>query len=115
MIGPVTSRIAATVASRGDKPRSIFRSTFSTTTIASSTTIPMARIKPNSDNTLIEKPNTNISAKVPTIDTGTASNGIIDARHVCRKIVTTTTTRAMASSKVVITDLIELRTKTVGS
>ncbi len=115
MIGPVTSRMAATVASRGERPRSMFRSTFSTTTIASSTTIPMARIKPNSDSTLIEKPIKSISAKVPMIDTGTASNGMIEARHVCKNTVTTTTTRATASSNVMMTDLIEPRTNTVGS
>ena len=57
MIGPVTSGIAFRVASRGDKPASILRSTFSTTTMASSTTMPMASTRPNSDRSLIEKPN----------------------------------------------------------
>ena len=54
IIGPVTSVIATRVASSGDKPCSILRSTFSTTTMASSTTIPMARTKPNNDKVLID-------------------------------------------------------------
>ena len=57
MIGPVTSLIAFSVASRGARPASMLRSTFSTTTIASSTTMPMASTRPNSDRALIEKPN----------------------------------------------------------
>ena len=46
MIGPVTSRMARRVASMGGWPISSWRSTFSTTTIASSTTIPMASTIP---------------------------------------------------------------------
>ena len=57
MIGPVTSLIAWRVASRGVKPSSMLRSTFSTTTMASSTTMPMASTRPNSVRVLIEKPN----------------------------------------------------------
>ena len=57
MIGPVTSRIAFTVASRGLRPAAMFRSTFSTTTMASSTTMPIASTSPNSDNALMLKPN----------------------------------------------------------
>ncbi len=49
MIGPVVSSIARRVASRDSSPRSIQRSTFSTTTMASSTTMPMARTSPNSE------------------------------------------------------------------
>ena len=56
-----------------------------------------------------------MTAKAPTIDTGTAASGIIDARQVCKNKITTNTTRATASSSVVITALIESRTKTVGS
>ena len=92
MIGPDTSRMACTVACRGARPFSIFRSTFSTTTMASSTTIPMARTRPNRLSALIEKPNRCITANVPTIDIGTAISGMIDARHVCRNRMTTRTT-----------------------
>ena len=52
-----TSSIVLRAASRGVRPASILRSTFSTTTIASSTTMPIASTRPNSDRLLSEKPN----------------------------------------------------------
>ena len=55
------------------------------------------------------------TAKVPTIETGTASSGMIEARQVCRNRITTSTTSATASSSVCTTALIESRTNTVGS
>ena len=55
MIGPVTSRIALIAASRGRSFSSrMMRSTFSSTTIASSTTMPIASTMPNSVSVLIE-------------------------------------------------------------
>ena len=93
----------------------MLRSTFSTTTMASSTTMPMASTRPNRLSALIEKPNTCITAKVPTIDTGTASSGMIEARQVCRNRITTSTTSAIASSSVCTTASIEARTNWVGS
>lgn len=51
---PDTSSIDRCAASRGESPRAMFRSTFSTTTIASSTTMPMASTRPNSDRVLSE-------------------------------------------------------------
>ncbi len=54
----------------------IRRSTFSTTTMASSTRIPMASTMPNMVSTLIEKPATDITPKVPSRATGTTSVGI---------------------------------------
>ena len=92
----------------------MLRSTFSTTTIASSTTMPIASTSPNSVSALIGKPNASISANVPTIDTGTATSGITDARQFCRNTITTSTTSATASSSVVTTASIELCTKRVG-
>ena len=56
-----------------------------------------------------------MTAKVPTIETGTASSGMIEARQVCRNRITTSTTSATASSSVWTTAWIESRTKTVGS
>ena len=99
-IGPVTSSITRRVASTGDSPRAMFRSTFSTTTMASSTTMPMANTRPNKESALIENPNADITAKVPISETGTAASGMIEARQVCRKISTTRTTRRMASKSV---------------
>ncbi|MCY1186597.1 hypothetical protein D3C76_1388870 [compost metagenome] len=55
IIGLVISVMAFEVASLGAKPSvAIIRSTFSTTTIASSTIIPIASTIPNMVNTLIE-------------------------------------------------------------
>ena len=115
MIGPDTSAIARRVASIGDWPSSMCRSTFSTTTIASSTTMPIASTRPKSDSVLSEKPSPSITANVPTSETGTATSGMIDARHVCRNTTTTMTTRRIASNRVSATALIDSRTKTVGS
>ena len=53
-IGPETSCIALTVASCALMPSSMWRSAFSTTTIASSTTMPIASTRPNSVSVLIE-------------------------------------------------------------
>ena len=79
--GPLTSRIAWTAASRGLLPSlDMMRSTFSSTMMASSTTMPMARMRPNSVRRLIEKPSTSMPAKAPTIETGTARTGIRVAR-----------------------------------
>ena len=52
---------------------------------------------------------------VPMSDTGTAASGMIAARHVCRKMMTTMTTSRMASNNVWMTASMECRTKTVGS
>ncbi|MNT25890.1 hypothetical protein D3C72_1614350 [compost metagenome] len=93
----------------------MFRSTFSTTTIASSTTMPMASTSPNSVSALMENPKAYMTAKVPMIETGTAISGMIDARHVCRKRMTTSTTRPTASRSVSTTFSMEERTNFVVS
>ncbi len=93
----------------------MLRSTFSTTTMASSTTMPIASTSPNSDRVLIEKPNASITAKVPTTETGTASSGMIEARQLCRNTITTSATSTTASSRVWITESIDSRTNWVGS
>jgi hypothetical protein len=54
--GPETSSIALIAASRGGNPCSMWCSTASTTTIASSTTKPMARTSPRSDSVLNREP-----------------------------------------------------------
>ena len=88
---------------------------FSTTTMASSTTIPVASTKPNSVRELIVNPASSNAASVPTMATGTATSGMTLARQVCRNTTTTKTTSNTASNKVWTTDSIELRTKIVGS
>src|SRR5947207_15221250 len=91
IIGLVTSLMARLAASTGDKPNAMLRSTFSTTTIASSTTMQMASTRPNNDKLLMENPKASITAHVPTSDTGTAARGMIEARQVWRKVITTMT------------------------
>ena len=56
---------ASCAASRGERPAAMLRSTFSTTTMASSTTMPIASTSPNSERLLSEKPNTAMKKNVP--------------------------------------------------
>src|SRR5258707_3877102 len=67
---PPTSSIAFLVASFGSRPCSTHRCTFSTTTIASSTTMPIANTSPNNESELRENPIRAITAKVPINETG---------------------------------------------
>jgi len=90
-------------------------STASTTTMASSTTRPIASTRPNSESVLIEKPNIGNSMKVPTSDTGTASKGISVARQPCRKTKTTIITSTSASNSVCLISLIPSVTDSVVS
>ena len=77
MTAPVIWPIALTVASRGlSPPSAMIRSTFSTTTIASSTRMPIASTMPNIVSTLIENPASSITPNVPSKATGTTMVGI---------------------------------------
>ena len=98
--GPATSSMALMAASLGFKPSSIWRSVASTTTIASSTTSPMASTKPNSERVFKENPKIGKKANVPIRATGTASKGMSVARQPCRKIKTTMATRTSAMTSV---------------
>ena len=115
MIGPTTSFIAATAASTGDKPRSSWRSTFSTTTVASSTTSPIASTMPSMVTMLSEKPIASMAASVKTSETGIAVAGMIVVRQLCRNRNTTPITSASASASVTITSCIEADTNIVVS
>ena len=117
MIGPVTCSIAFSVAWAGVRCGSCSRicSTASTTTMASSTTMPMARTSARSEMVLAEKPSASMMAKVPTSATGTATMGMIVARRLPRKISTTRATRTKASISVWITLSMVASTNTVVS
>ena len=78
----------------------MIRSTFSTTTMASSTTMPMARIRPSSVSRLSEKPKTSITPNVPTSEMGTATIGMSVARQLCNERKTTRITSTSASKSV---------------
>ena len=81
MIGPdhLTHRFLGRLPSPAVPARGT-RLTFSTTMMASSTTRPVAKTRPNSVNKLIENPSTFMRAKVPIRDTGMVIAGIKVAR-----------------------------------
>src|SRR5215470_8516574 len=113
---PVIWPIDFLVASFGDNPSScITRSTFSTTTIASSTSRPIASTSPNIVSTLIEKPNAAITPNVPSSTTGTAIAGTSVARKFCKKRYMTRKTSTNASSNVLTTSWIDRRMNGVVS
>ena len=80
---------------------------FSMTTIASSTTMPVARIRPNSVSVLMEKSISLMKPNVPTSDTGIVIAGISVLRQVWRKMKITSTTSAIASTSVFNTSAID--------
>ena len=96
-------------------PFSIFNATASTTTIASSTTMPIASTSPSSVSVLMEKPIASITPKVPMIDTGMVIIGISVVRMLCRNTKMITSTRTAASQKVWTTSAIDALTKRVVS
>ena len=107
--------MALSVASLGESPSSMWCSTASTTTMASSTTRPIASTMPMSAMVLMENPRSGKTAKVPISETGTASAGIRVARQPCRKTNTTMMTRTSASYSVLMISLIPSRTDWVVS
>jgi len=107
-IGPVISPIAFVTASRVEYcPVSNNLEAFSTTTMASSTTMATAKINPNNVSVLIEKPNAAITASVPIRDTGMVRQGIITALQFCKNRKITSITSSVVSKKVTITSSIE--------
>ena len=113
---PVICDIDLRVASLGDSPSSLItRSTFSTTTIASSTSRPIASTTPNIVRVLMLNPNAARTPKVPSSTTGTAIVGMSVARKFWRKRYMTRNTRRIASTSVFTTSSIESRTNGVVS
>src|SRR3984885_2506310 len=116
MTALVTSAMATEVAVCGSEWSSlIWRCTFSITTMASSTTRPVARVMPNMVNELMEKPKILIKAKVPTRETGMVIAGMIVARQSSRNRKITTMTMMIASPSVPTTSRIESPTTVVVS
>ena len=113
---PVIWSMDLRVASRGPSPSSAMtRSTFSTTTMASSTSRPMDSAMPNMVSVLMEKPKAASTPKVPSKTTGTAIVGMSVARAFCRNRYMTRNTSTTASNSVLTTSLIEVRTNGVVS
>ncbi len=91
------------------------RSTFSTTTMASSTNRPMASTMANMVSMLMENPNNPSTAKVPRMTTGTARVGISVARMFPRNRNMTRKTSRIASNSVLTTSSMATLTKGVVS
>ncbi|MBA7658415.1 hypothetical protein ES703_66366 [subsurface metagenome] len=100
MIGPNNASIALMAASCPFMPCSILCAAPSTTTMASSTTMPIASTIANSVERLTVKPRAAIAANAPMMVTGTVVAGTSMARQSCRKIRITTSTSRPASNKV---------------
>ncbi len=71
-----TWRVPRTAAARAPRPSARWRVMFSTTTMASSTTRPVASTSASSVRMLIEKPATHIADSVPTSAIGTVIAGM---------------------------------------
>src|SRR6266700_3729266 len=112
----VTSPIARDVASCGSEcSMEMWRCTFSITTIASSTTSPVASVISNNVRELIEKPKIFVNANVPISDTGMVTAGMMVARQSRRKRKITTITITIASTSVTMTSRMESPTTVVES
>src|SRR5258707_14727894 len=85
------------------------------TTIASSTTSPVASVIPKSVSELMEKPKILMKAKVPISDTGIVTAGITVARQSSRKKKITMMTMSTASTMVLTTSRTESPTTVVVS
>ena len=84
----------------GSFPISMWRTMFSSITMASSTTKPTASVSAISDRLSSEKPNRYITANVPTSDIGNARLGMMVAETFRRKTKITITTRKSVSISV---------------
>ena len=82
---PATSFIATDAALCGSvMPSTMCRSTFSITTMASSTTRPVASVIPKSVSVLMEKPSNFTKMNVPINDTGMVIAGMNVLRQSCK-------------------------------
>jgi hypothetical protein len=98
---PISS-VASMAACSGGLPIARCRATFSTSTMASSTRMPMTTASASSVSRLSEKPSHHITAKVGITDSGNAMAEIHVARQSRRKNQTTITASSAPSSSMVI-------------
>ena len=99
----------------GASPASICRCTFSTTTIASSTTKPTAIVIAIKESVSSVNPATHIAAKLPAIESGTDTPTAMVCARLRRKTSTTPITNTMATSSVFIKSRMEERMDSVRS
>ena len=93
----------------GGFPISMWRTMFSSITIASSTTNPTESVSAISERLSRLKPSTYITANVPTMEPGSAMLGISVADTFRRKMKMTRTTRAIVMSSVSLTSCTDSR------
>src|SRR3989442_6536225 len=110
-----TSREPLRAAWNGDSPISRWRAMFSMTTIASSTTKPVAMVRAISEKLSRLKPSRYITPKEPTRERGTAMLGITVTQRFRRNRKITRTTREMVRTRVSWTSCTEARMVWVGS
>src|ERR1700758_2167101 len=104
MTALVTSPMASEVARRASQCSvAMWRCTFSITTIASSTTSPVANVMPNMVSALIEKSKILINANVPINETGIVTAGMMVARQSSKNRKITAMTMMIASPSVLTT------------
>ena len=105
IMAPPTSCMVTSAASLGVMVGSWrrWRSQFSITRMASSTTIPMARIRPNRVTVLIDMPIASNTANVAISDTGIATEGTSVARQLPRNTKVIAITRPTAWNSEMIT------------
>ena len=108
MVKPI-SRAPFSAASNGRMPPSMWRTMFSSMTIASSTTKPTERVSASSVMLLIEKPNAYIAPQVAISEIGTASAGMSVAETERRNRKMTMITRAIAMISVCCTSSTDAR------
>ena len=106
MIGPTSSRAASIAARVGGFPSCRCRSTFSTITIASSTTSPTDNTIASSVRRLIVNPAASIRKTAPTSEIGIATMGMSTDRNDPRNRKMTTITISSVSDNVLRTSLI---------
>ena len=116
MTALVTSPMAREVASCGfECSMSMCRCTFSMTTMASSTTRPVASVMPKSVSELIEKPKILMNANVPISETGMVTAGMMVARQSSRNRKMTAMTMTIAAASVTSTSRMDSPTTVVES
>ena len=110
-----TSRAPSSAASMRSMPASIWRAVFSSTTMASSTTKPVATVSAIRLRLFSEKPSRYITPKVPSSDTTVATAGMMVARTLRRNTLTTSTTSRIDIISVNSTSCSEARIELVRS
>ena len=115
MIGPTSSRAASMAAWKGLLPSCRWRSTFSTITIASSTTRPTESTMASRVSRLMVKPAACMMKTAPMSEIGIATTGMITDRTEPRKRKITTITISRVSVRVLSTSPMESRMYTVES